>query len=151
MKQEHVRYAATFLGFTIPPPHLESVQITPGFETMTRNSLIELESDIKVTSDAMKLLQHVYNAAETGQVSCTNSFQGRNYLQAGISRGRQCQFVYEKLFSHGNQRPRRGKCMTVMLSKTCERGTKTIRTKKRRTSEFRGSAFLDETCQKGST
>jgi hypothetical protein len=48
MKQENVRYAATFLGFTIPP-HLESIQITPGFETMTRNSLIELESDIIVT------------------------------------------------------------------------------------------------------
>jgi hypothetical protein len=31
------------------------------------------------------------------------SFEGTTYLQAGISRGRQCQFVYEKLFSHGSQ------------------------------------------------
>ena len=46
---------------------------------VTRNSLIELESDIKVTKDAMKLLQLVYNAAETGQVSCTPSKEGTTY------------------------------------------------------------------------
>jgi hypothetical protein len=31
------------------------------------------------------------------------SFQGTTYLQAGISRGCQCQFVYEELFSNGSQ------------------------------------------------
>ena len=78
LRQDDVRYAATFLKFTVPK-QLESIQVKQGFEKMTRDILIEFNCDVQVTKDAMKILQVVYDAAETGQVSCTPSKEGTTY------------------------------------------------------------------------
>lgn len=72
-------FASRRCAFTVPK-QLESIQVKQGFEKMTRGILIEFNRErVQVAKDAMKILQVVYDAAETGQVSCTPSKEGTTY------------------------------------------------------------------------